>query len=254
MSSKSLRERWARGEPTLGVWCAIPSSVSTEIAARTGADFVCVDMQHGLVGYDDTLQMLQAIDTTPAAPVIRVPWNDPAVIGKALDFGAMTIIVPMTNTAVDAKEAVAACQYAPDGIRSFGPTRVGMREGPDYFPSAKDQVAVLPMIETAEALENVEEIAAVPGISGLFLGPFDLSVSIGLPPGNNDGDPQFDAAIERVVAACRKYSITAGILANAEVGAKRVRQGFGFVAVSMDFMALARAVGNDLNTVRSEIE
>lgn len=253
MSINLLRDRWATGAPTLGVWCALPSSITAEIAARSGPDFICVDMQHGLIGYDSALTMLQAADAAAVPAVVRVPWNDPAIIGKMLDSGAMTVIVPMTNTVEDAEAAVAACRYAPDGIRSFGPTRAGMKHGLEYFGLANETVAVIPMIETVEALKNIDEIAAVPGVSGLFFGPFDFSVSAGLPPGNNDGNSVFDSAIEKVTAVCNDHSIVAGTLANAELGATRVEQGFGFVAVTMDGIALGIALSADLNKVRSEI-
>lgn len=254
MSDKSLQSHWLDGGASIGIWCAIPSGVTAEVSARAGGDFVCLDMQHGMMGFDVSLQMLQAIDNTGVSPVVRVPWNDPAIIGKVLDAGAMTVIVPMTNTAEDAQKAVDACRYAPEGIRSFGPTRVSMREGPDYFAQSRDRVGVMPMIETVEALENLDAIAATPGISGLFFGPFDMSVSLGLAPGNNDGAAAFDSAIQRVLDACNRNNIVAGILANAELGALRVQQGFRFVAVSMDIMALAMALKGDLAKVRQDLD
>lgn len=253
MGMNPLSDKWASGAVTLGVWCSLPSSVTAEIAARTGPDFVTVDMQHGLIGYDTALTMLQAIDTTEVPSVVRVPWNDPAIIGKVLDSGAMTVVVPMTNTAQDVRDAVAACRYATEGIRSFGPTRAGYRYGPEYFGSANEDVVIMPMIETVEALSNIDEIAAVPGVGGLFFGPFDFSVSAGLPPGNNDGNPKFDEAIERVTGVCKARSLVAGTLANPDLGALRVKQGFRFVAVTMDAIGLGAALGADLAKVRSEL-
>jgi len=252
--TKSLVKRLTNNETLLGSWCAIPSSVTAEIMARTGFDFVVMDMQHGLLDFSSTVSALQAVDITDTAPVVRVSWNDPAEIGKVLDAGAMTIIAPMTNTVADAEAAVSACRYAPEGIRSFGPMRVGLREGANYPGRANSDVAVFPMIETEEALNNVEAIAAVAGVTGLFVGPFDLSLSLGLPPGNNDGNSKFDKALERILSACKSNNISAGILSNEALAAKRVKQGFQFVVVSTDFVALAGSLYAGLEKVQSELQ
>lgn len=240
-------------KPLLGSWCAIPNSLTAEIVARTGFDFVVVDMQHGILDYQETVTLLQAIDVSHSAAVVRVPWNDTAMIGKVLDAGAMTLIVPMTNTAKDVEAAVAATRYAPEGIRSFGPMRASLTEGADYALRANQEVALFAMIETAEALENVDAIAKVPGIAGLFLGPFDLSLSLGLTPGNNDGDPIFDKALERVLHACGENNLSAGILANESLATTRVRQGFNFVVMSTDFMTLAGGLKLNLAKVQAEL-
>ncbi|HEY3194225.1 MAG TPA: aldolase/citrate lyase family protein, partial [Candidatus Dormibacteraeota bacterium] len=119
----SLRERWKAGEPTLGAWCTIPSPWTAEVAARSGHDWVCIDTQHGLIGYDVMLPMLQAISAGSVPSFVRVPWNEPGAIMKALDAGAGGVIVPMVNSVEQAKAAVDACRYPPHGIRSMGPTR-----------------------------------------------------------------------------------------------------------------------------------
>jgi len=251
--SNSLTEALSGDQALLGSWCAIPDSLTAEIVARTGFDFVVVDMQHGLLDYQKTLTLLQAIDVSDSASVVRVPWNDTAMIGKVLDAGAMTIIVPMTNTAEDVKAAVAASKYAPEGIRSFGPMRASLVEGANYPLQANKNVSVFAMIETKEALDNVEEIARVSGLAGLFLGPFDLSLSLGLMPGNNDGDPVFDEAIEAVLSACRKNGLSAGILAKEKLAVTRVNQGFNFVVMSTDFMTLAAGLQKNFSEVQSEL-
>lgn len=252
--SKSIVERLNEGASLLGAWCVIPSSVTAEVVARSGNDFACIDMQHGLMDFQTAVAMLQSFDQTGIAPVVRVPKNDEALICQVLDAGAMSVIVPMVNTADEARAAVAAARYAPDGIRSFGPMRATMANGgPAYVLSANQDIAMLPMIETPQALKNVRDIAAVPGVTGLFVGPFDLSLGLGLVPGNNDGEPAFDEALEEILAACRQAGIAAGILANKDLAAKRIRQGFQFVVVSNDLTGLAGHLAGEIAHVRAEL-
>jgi 4-hydroxy-2-oxoheptanedioate aldolase len=246
-----LKARWAKDEVTLGAWCMIPEPLTAEALGRAGFDWVLVDMQHGCMDYETALNMIRAIDTTPALPVLRVPWNDPGIIGRALDAGALGIIIPMIQTADDARRAVDACLYPPKGRRSFGPVRVGTRDGPGYFMEANDRVAVIPMIETPEALANVEQIAAVPGVDALFVGPFDLSIALGLPPGDNDGKPAFDAAIAKVSAAARAAKIATAVLSNARVAPLRIEQGFRMISTTTDINALSMAARSDLEAVRA---
>lgn len=248
--SVSLKSRWASGEVTLGAWCMIPEALSAEALARNGFDWVLVDMQHGCMDYETALAMIRAIDLTPAIPIVRVPWNDPGIIGRVLDAGALGVVIPMIQTAEDARRAVEACLYPPAGRRSFGPVRVGMRDGPRYFAEANGRVAVIPMIETAEALASVEEIASVPGVDALFVGPFDLSVALGLPPGDNDGQPAFDEAIARVAAAARNAGVATAVLSNARIAPLRISQGFQMISVTTDIAALTAATRADLDAVR----
>lgn len=249
--SKSLKARWAAGEITLGAWCMIPDGLTAETLARGGFDWVLIDIQHGCMDYETALAMIRAIDLTPAVPIVRVPWNDPGIIGRVLDAGALGVVIPMIQTAEDARRAVEACLYAPAGRRSFGPVRVGMRDGAGYFSEANARVAVIPMIETLEALEAVEEIAAVPGVDALFVGPFDLSVALGLPPGDNDGKPAFDAAIRKISNAAEKSGVAMAVLSNAKVAPQRIAQGFQMISVTTDIAALTAATRADLQTVQA---
>ena len=247
----SLKARWAKDEVTLGAWCMIPEPLTAEALGRAGFDWVLVDMQHGCMDYETALNMIRAVDTTSAVPIVRVPWNDPGIIGRALDAGALGIVIPMIQTPDDAKRAVDACLYPPKGRRSFGPVRVGMRDGPGYFMEANDRIAVIPMIETPEALANVEAIAAVPGVDALFVGPFDLSIALGLPPGDNDGKPAFDAAIAKVSAAARGANIATAVLSNAKVAPLRIEQGFRMISTTTDINALSMAARSDLEAVKA---
>lgn len=246
----SLKSRWTSGEVTLGAWCMIPGALTAEALARGGFDWVLIDMQHGCMDYETALAMIRAIDLTPAIPIVRVPWNDPGIIGRVLDAGALGVVVPMIQTPEDARRAVDACLYPPAGRRSFGPVRVGMRDGPGYFGEANARVAVISMIETAEALASVEEIASVPGVDALFVGPFDLSVALGLPPGDNDGKPAFDDAIGKISAAARRAGVATAVLSNAKVAPLRIEQGFQMISVTTDIAALTAATRSDLEAVR----
>jgi 4-hydroxy-2-oxoheptanedioate aldolase len=159
----------------------------------------------------------------------------------------------MIQTAEDAQKAVEAALYPPLGRRSFGPVRAGLRDGPTYFAGANERVAVVLMIETREALESVDEIASVPGVSALFVGPFDLSLALGLPAGDNDGKPVFDEAIQRVAAAAKRAAIATAALANPGVAPLRIRQGFQMISVTTDYMTLGAASRADLESVRKEV-
>ncbi|HEX5379579.1 MAG TPA: aldolase/citrate lyase family protein [Phenylobacterium sp.] len=249
----TLKTRWASGEVTLGAWCMIPSALTAEALGKAGFDWVLIDMQHGCMDYETALSMIRAVDLSSAVPVVRVPWNDPGIIGRVLDAGALGVVIPMIQSAEDARRAVEACLYPPAGRRSFGPVRVGLRDGPGYFATANDRVAVIPMIETAEALAEVEDIAATPGVDALFVGPFDLSIALGLPPGDNDGKPVFDEALLKVSAAARRAGVATAVLSNAKIAPLRVRQGFQMVSVTTDISTLSAATRADLETVRQAL-
>lgn len=250
----SLRPCWQAGEVTLGAWCMMPGALGVETVAGLGFDWVLIDMQHGCMGYEGALDMIRAADIAGVCPVVRVPWNEPGIIGRVLDAGALGVIVPMIETVEDAKRAVDACRYPPEGRRSFGPVRVGMRDGMGYATSANERVAVIPMIETARALEAVEDIVALPGVDAAFVGPFDLSLALGLPPGDNDGKPAFDEAIIKVTSACKAHGKAAAVLSNAAVAPLRVDQGFQMISVTTDTAALASASAASLSAVRAKME
>lgn len=250
----SLKARLAAGEALLGAWCMIPGALTAEALGRAGFDWVLIDLQHGGMDYETAVEMIRAVDLGGAAPIVRAPWNDPGIIGRLLDAGALGVVIPMIQTAEDARRAVEACLYPPAGRRSFGPVRVGLRDGPGYFTQANERVLVIPMIETAEALAEVEAIARTPGVDALFVGPFDLSIALGLPPGDNDGQPAFDAALARVGQAARGAGVATAVLSNAGVAPLRLKQGFQLVSVVTDISTLTTAARTDLQAVRKALE
>ncbi len=246
----SLRDQWAAGRTTLGVWVSIPSLVSAEAAARAGYDYVCVDTQHGVIDYSQAAAIVPAViagQGTP--PIARVPWNEPGVIGKMLDAGMQGVIVPMVNTRAEAEAVVRSMRYAPAGSRSFGPIMSAMRDG-DHFNRSAEQVAVIPMIETAEAVRNLDEILAVPGIDAVYVGPADLSVSLGLPPKANDDREEFTDALTTIVAGCRKHGVVPGMHATAQLIERRLEQGFQMLTVTSDLLAMRGLLATDLDLAR----
>ena len=253
MAENRLRQLWKEDKPALGCWLSIPDSFCAETIAHLGFDWLCIDMQHGLIDYQRALTMLQAISTTAAAPVVRVPWNDPGIIMKMLDAGACAVIVPMIETRADAERAVAACRYPPAGARSFGPTRAMLALGADYFARAAEYVCCIPMIETKPALDNLDDILSVPGVDAVYIGPMDLSLALGLPPKPDGDEPVYAEARQKVVDACRRHGVIAGLHSSAGVGADRVAEGFRFVLIASDVTALARGAAQDLAAVRQRL-
>jgi 4-hydroxy-2-oxoheptanedioate aldolase len=253
LSEPTLREQWRNGETTLGGWLAIPSTVLAETTARAGFDYVCVDTQHGAIEYSDAVGLIQAILLGGSTPIVRVPWNEPGIIGKILDAGALGVIVPMVNTVAEAEAVVRAARYAPSGSRSYGPTVVGMRR-PDYVAWAAENIAVIPMIETGEALENLDDILAVDGIDAIYVGPADLSLSLGLAPGNNDDDPVFAEAYTKILDSCRRAGVVAGCHASGTLTPRRTGAGFRMVTVTTDLVAARIGLKSELDRARSQGE
>jgi 4-hydroxy-2-oxoheptanedioate aldolase len=245
----SLRDKWAAGQDTLGLWLSIPSMVSAEITGRQPVDYVCIDTQHGVNDYQVAAGMITAIEIGGGNPIARVPWNEPGIIGKMLDAGAHGVIVPMVNTREQAEAVVRATRYAPAGSRSWGPVIASMRH-PDNRAWANANVACIPMIETVEALSNLDDILSVPGIDAIYVGPADLSISLGLPPSANDGAPAFDDALATIVAACRRHGVVPGIHATGPLTPRRREQGFRMITVTSDGLAMRAGYQAELDAAR----
>ncbi len=233
----TMKAAWQQGHPTLGAWCTVGDAFVAELMGRAGFDYLCIDNQHGINDYTTTVPMLQAIDLGASTPIARVPWNEPGIIGKTLDAGALGVIVPMVNSVAEAESVVRACRYAPAGARSFGPARASVRAD-DYYPRANDEIAVIPMIETVQAIDALDDILAVPGIDAVYVGPADLSITLGLPPGNNDDTPAFTEALETIVAGCKRAGVVAGIHSTVGLTERRLEMGFSMITVTSDVVAL----------------
>jgi len=250
MRENLLRKKWASGEPTLGGWLMVPSSISAEIMAHAGFDWLCVDMQHGLIDYAQMVTLLQGISATDVTPLARVPWNEPGIIGKTLDAGARGVIIPMVNSRDEAEAAVAACRYAPAGRRSFGPVRARTHYGSDYYSRANDDVLCIVMVETRQAVEDVDQILSVPGVDAVYVGPADLSVTLGLQPAPDQTDAAFNDALNRICDSCKRNKVVPGIAGNSATAPKRIKQGFLLVEVASDVGLLGVGAANALQQVR----
>jgi len=214
----------------------IPSSITAEVIANAGFDYCCIDMQHGLVDYGDAVRMLQAISHGTTTAAVRVPWNEPGIIGKVLDAGAMAVIVPMVNTAEQAEQAVSRGLYPPRGARSSGPVRAQPLEGDEYPEVANDHVQIIPMVETVEAIENLDDILATDDVDTIYVGPMDLGVSMGL--GRGTTDPSFFEALDHIVERCTAHDVVPGIHAIPANVSAMVERGFRMVTAQTDLSAL----------------
>lgn len=247
----TMMETWAAGGETLGSWLSLGSSHSAEIVARAGYDYVCVDMQHGAADYSDAVGMLQVLEAVgDCTPIVRVPWNEPGIIGRMMDAGARGVIVPMCNSLEEAEAAVAAVKYPPLGARSFGPIMIGAREGAGYFDRANDITACIPMIETRAAVEALDDILALEGVDAIYVGPADLSISYGYGPGYSDDNAEYKAVLEHIVERCNAHGKAAGIHSTASLSADRRGKGFRMQTVSGDAMAIGVGSARDLKTAR----
>jgi 4-hydroxy-2-oxoheptanedioate aldolase len=240
MRANRLREIWAEGRGALNGWCSIGCGFTAEAMAHQGWDAVTIDTQHGLIGYSEMLAMLQAVSATDAAPLVRVAWNQPGEIMKALDAGALGVICPMVNSRAECEAFVRACRYPPDGYRSFGPMRAAMVHGPDYFARANAEVLAFAMIETADGLANLEDIVATPGLDGVYVGPSDLSLALGGGPEQDSHDPMRLEAFDRILAACRARGVRVGVhTTSVAYSQAMLARGFDLVTVGGDARYLA---------------
>ena len=233
---KYLRQRVLGGEFLAGTWCNLGSSLTAEVAGLAGFDWVLLDLEHGAGDHSELLPQLQAVAATPAAPVVRVAWNDPVRFKRVLDLGAAGVMVPFVNTADEARLAVQAMRYPPQGVR--GMARFTRAAGfgwefDDYARRANAELLTVVQIETAQAVANAADIAAVDGADVLFVGPTDLSTNLGVPLTWDEAE--FRGALQQVVTACRQAGKAAGILLSGPAQVEQaVADGFRFVALGSD--------------------
>ena len=243
-----VTDKLRHGQPAVGTWLSLCSPAGAEMLARIGWDWMLVDVQHSPVGFDTMVNCFRAIQLGGAVPMARVPWNDTIWIQRALDAGALGLVVPMVNTAADAKRVVSNMKYATKGIRSWGGSRVASYIQGDYRVWTDENLAIIVMIETVEALENTEAILSVDGVIGCFIGPADLALSMGVKetgPGTEHEVAMLDVlhAAQRVGKAAGKYCMS-----GAEAS-QRIAQGFQFVGVSSDAGILASAARDEFDAV-----
>ena len=240
MRENRLRTLWKADRAAVNGWLAIPNGFSAETMAHQGWDTLTIDVQHGMIDYQAMVGMLQAISTTDTVPVVRVPWLEPGILMKTLDAGAYAVICPMINTREDAQKLVAYTHYAPRGTRSYGPIRALLYGGADYPTHANDTIVTFAMIETAQALDNLDDILSVEGLDAIYIGPSDLSLALGCTPTFDDLDPKAAEAVDHILARAQAHGVVAGIHNGApEAALKRIAKGFRFVTVSSDARRMA---------------
>ena len=244
MSMEFIRKKVLTGELAIGTWLNLGSPLTAEMAGLAGFDWALIDLEHGSGSEIELLHQLQALAGTPAAPLVRIAWNEAPRFKRVLDMGAAGVMVPYVNNASEAALAAAAMRYPPLGVRgtATSPRACGFGvDFEDYFTTANDNVLTIVQIETGEALNNAEEIAAVDGVDVLFVGPLDLSINLGIR--QQLDHPAFREAVARIVGACRNNGKAAGtVLRSAESLEQAIRDGYTFIGIGSDGGIVATAM------------
>jgi 4-hydroxy-2-oxoheptanedioate aldolase len=236
--------------PLFGAWLGIPDPFLAEVLAAQGFDYLCVDMQHGLIAFERMVEMVRAVASRGAEPIVRVTKNDQAEIMRALDAGARGVVVPLVDSADEAAAAAAAFRYPPRGTRSFGPTRARYALGPST--EALEEAACIVQIETRKGYQNLEAIAATPGIDGIYIGPSDLALSFGANPGHPSCHEAMRDQFETIRKACAARGIYAGIhCLEGGMAARYASSGFDMITVIVDTVHIARTSGIELSLARA---
>ncbi len=242
MRTNNLKNLASQNTAAINGWLSSDSSYVAEVLGHSGYDAVTVDLQHGQFGIDSVPKLLQAISATPAMPWVRSSGNDLSEINKLLDMGAYGIICPMIETVEQAEELVNATRYAPVGKRSFGPARGLLYGGTDYLEHANDNILVLAMIETPLGLKNAEQILQVPGLDGIYIGPNDLALSLGISPTLSWVDTDLKNHLPYLIKLCKQYNKYSGIFCS-DVSMATAMRSYGASLVTP---------GNDIQMLRTE--
>ena len=238
-------------KPIINGWLHLPNSFIAESFGKMGWDSITIDMQHGQNDYQSSIAILQALQNSTSSPLVRIPWNEPGIIMKMLDLGVLGIIAPMINNKKDCEEFVSYCYYPQKGQRSFGPLRAQLHYGKDYFENANNNILSFAMIETEEAINNIDEILSVPQLSGVYIGPADMSSSYGLKPKFDVEDKKILDNLEMIVKKTEKYKKISGIHNGSTKYAKRmIDMGFNLVTVLSDLRIMSDAAQNIVNEMK----
>ncbi len=232
----NLIKIWEADKPVINGWLSIPNSFTAEAFGKMGWDSITIDMQHGQNDYQSSISMLQGLSNSNALPMVRVPWNEPGIIMKMLDLGVMGIIAPMINTKEDCEKFLSYCYYPPIGQRSFGPMRAQLVHGPNYFNQANKNIISFAMIETKQAVDNLDEILSFPNLTGVYIGPADMSSSYGMPPKFDVKEDPVFSNIKLIAKKAKQYGKIAGIHNGSTKYAKEMIEiGYRFVSILSDF-------------------
>jgi 4-hydroxy-2-oxoheptanedioate aldolase len=251
VTTDPIRARWAAGETAFAAWLILDSPSAATAVASAGFDAVVVDLQHGHATLDTLPHLLAGIRPTQALPFVRAAWNHAADLMRALDLGTRGVICPMVGSRAEAEAFVAACRYPPAGTRSYGPIHGAFGRGHGQTTAAEDAIILFAMIETAEGFANLEEIAATRGLDGLFVGPADLSLGLGLDTFADLTDPALLKALDAVVAAADGHGLVPGIHAPSPPSAAAMAiRGFRFVSSAVDEDLLRGAAEGAIRATR----
>ena len=253
MRKNELKKRLADGVKGVNGWIAVPNSFQAEVFAGCGWDSVTIDMQHGAPDVNDLVGLMQAIQINGVTAMVRVPWNEPSVIMRALDVGAYGIICPMVNTKAEAEAFVSAGRYPPMGARSNGPFRAAQYAGGDYQVHANEEILLFAMIETREAMKNLDAILKVKGLDGVYVGPTDLALSHGKPATLDPSDAEILELMKTIVTKTRAAGKIAGVHTDSPKTAhKRYADGYHFCTLINDVNILAKASRDWIAEARGE--
>lgn len=251
MRKNNIKTKWKENNFIINGWLTIPNSFSAELMTNEDWDSLTIDFQHGLIDYSASISMLQAISSTKTIPLVRVPWNEPGIIMKMLDAGAYGIICPMINSKIECEKFVQACRYPPIGYRSYGPLRANIYSGDDYFKYANEEIITMAMIETKEAVNNLDEILSVKGLDAIYVGPADLSISYTKKPDFDVESGLIYDVINDIIKKTKKYNIKAGIhVGSTRYAHKMISLDFDFVSILSEARIMSDAVQNILKEMR----
>jgi len=233
----SLKEKLREKKTTYGTAITIGHPDISDILGNVGFDWIMVDQEHAPLSVGDIAHLFQAMSYSETVPITRVPWNDVVMVKRSLDQGAMGVVFPWISTKDDAIRAVQSTRYPPQGVRGWGPRLTGLKN-PNYFAEANKEIFVGAQIETAQAIENIDEILSVEGIDAALVGPNDLSISLGIP--RQWDHPKFKDALAKILESSEKHNVTPGMLAPTE-WQKRMKEGFRMMMLPCDFDLLNTA-------------
>ncbi len=244
-TSAHLRHLWAADLPAFGVWSVLPDPTTAELLGASGVDYVCLDLQHGVATWSELPELVRAMRAAGSAPVVRVPWNTPADVMRAIDTGAAAVVVPMVNSGEEASAAASACRFPPAGTRSWGPMWGDVR-GDGALPPAEQDAAVIciVMVETQAGVDALEEIVVAPGVDGVYIGPNDLALGCGYGRATYRDSAEVEALIQRIVDTCRAAGVVAGLhCSDAEMAVHWAGRGARLLTAGQETSLLRAAVG-----------
>ena len=250
-----LLKIWSQNKPVINAWLSIPNSFTAEAFGKMGWDAITIDMQHGQSDYSSSISMLQALSSSKSSPMVRVPWFEPGIIMRMLDLGVLGIIAPMINTKEDCEKFVSYCYYPPIGQRSFGPMRAQLIYGSNYFENANNNILSFAMIETQQAVDNLDAILSVSNLTGVYIGPADMSSSYGMKPKFDVKEDPVYSNIKHIAKKANEYGKIAGIHNGTTKYAKEmIDLGFKLVTISSDFRSMSAHSQSVIDDMKSKTE